>query len=67
MLGLLSASFRTGVIVKTCAISLSRGNACQTDARAFLAPDRSIAVPDMCGRAAECLTVWHDRDGAGEQ
>lgn len=51
---------RAGLVGLAGAVHLARCNTRNADVRAFRAPDRSIAVPDMGRRAGEALSCRDD-------
>ncbi|MBB6190856.1 hypothetical protein FHS51_001076 [Sphingobium wenxiniae] len=65
--GLLGRCLRAWVIGPAGAIHFSRCDTRQTDARAFGAPDRPIAVPHPDGRAGEGFSRGRDGRNGKQQ
>ena len=58
---------RTWLVRSAASIGFAGGNARQSNAWSFLAPDRTIAVPHRDRFACESLTRWDDDSGREEQ
>ena len=56
-----------GVATRTAPIQFSGRDARKPEPRAFRAPDRAIAIPDMGGSAGEGLACRDDRDLQGQE
>ena len=54
---------RAGMTGRAGAVHLARCDSSYTHSRAFLAPDRAIAIPDGDGGAVKGLPGWDDGDG----
>ena len=55
------------MVSATGVVDLARGNACETDARTFLAPDRPVAIPNSLRCASEGLARGDDSSGKQER